>query len=255
MVRNSPFVKNNHNIFVIEKSDTPLLNNQNNASMKKICLNCNHEFEALRNDKKFCSTSCKAALWLKRKGFFQNKITKQETNILFLKVDKGDLFNSIKKAKRSEDFWIFCHAMFWHTQDFHEGEKNKFKQMISEHFKNSRDIDETFAELIERACLAKRHVEEKESRYIPQPEDWLNTNYPNGLSSTHKWFIALQKQRLHSPDFNKGLSLFAEAVASYADTRNILDIVFYRQVFISLTHYDLLQWYMNVIMHYQFIDF
>jgi hypothetical protein len=223
--------------------------------MKKFCLNCNTEFETLRDDKMFCNTSCKAEQWLKTKGFFKNKSANKEMKLPFKKIESGDLFNAIKKVKRTEDFWIFCHAMLWQTQDFHEGEKNKFKQQIADHFKNSRDIDETFTELVERTCLAKRHIEEKEGRYIPQPEDWFNINQPNGLTSTNKWYTALQKQRLHSPDFNKGLVLFAEAVISYADTRNMLDIVFYRHVFISLTHYDLLQWYMNVVMHYQFIDF
>jgi hypothetical protein len=223
--------------------------------MKKFCLNCNTEFETQKEKKNFCRPSCSATYWLKRKGLFQNKLPEKELKLPFKKIESGDLFNAIKKVKRTEDFWIFCHAMFWHTQDFHEGEINKFKQQIADYFKNSRDIDQTFTELIERACLAKRHAEEKDSRYIPQPEDWFNINHPSSLATTNKWYAALQKQRLHSPDFSKGLSFFAEAVISYADTRNMLDIVFYRHVFISLTHYDLLQWYMNVVMHYQFINF
>src|SRR5687767_4231276 len=107
--------------------------------MKKFCLNCNAEFETLRHDKKFCSASCRAALWLKRKGLFYNSAVTTK-HIPLINVEAGDLFNAIKKVKRSEDFWIFCHAMFWHTQDFHEGERNKFKQYISEYFKNSNDV-------------------------------------------------------------------------------------------------------------------
>lgn len=223
--------------------------------MKKVCLNCKREFETPRHEKKFCSATCRATLWLKRKCLFQSKITGLPEKLPFMKVKSGAIFDAIKKEKRCEDFWIFCHSMFWHTQDFHESEKNGFKQLIGEYFESSSDIDSKFIELVERACLAKRHVEEKDSRYIPQPDEWLNIHHPNGLSYTSIWYNALQKQRLHSPDFNKGLVLFGEAILSYADKRNLLDITYYRHAFITLTHYDLLQWYMNAIMHYQFIDF
>jgi len=177
------------------------------------------------------------------------------TELPLKKVERGDLFNSIKITKRSEDYWILSHSLFWNTQNFREAEKNRFKHLIADHFSDSKDIDQTFTELVERACLAKRHTEDHESRYIPQPEVWFNFTHPNGLSTTNKWYAALRKQRSSCPEFSMGLTLFAQAIISYADTRNILDIVFYRQVFLDLTHYDLLQWYMNAVMHYQFINF
>src|SRR4051812_33097976 len=128
--------------------------------MKKICLNCSMEFETPKEKNIFCRSSCRAAYWLKRKGIFSSRQDQNQVKLPFKKIESGDLFNAIKKVKRTEDYWVFCHAMFWHTQDFHEAEQNKFKQQIADYFKDSKDIDATFIELIERACLAKRHVEE-----------------------------------------------------------------------------------------------
>src|SRR5688572_20071023 len=104
--------------------------------MKKICLNCETEFETQMEKKVFCSATCRASYWLKRKGIFANKQIENKQKLPFKKIESGDLFNAIKKVKRTEDFWIFCHAMFWHTQDFHEGERNRVKQQIADYFKD-----------------------------------------------------------------------------------------------------------------------
>ncbi len=233
--------------------------------METTCLFCQRPFvQKHRCDQIYCSPSCRQLAYMRRrmesfdasKPLTPPRTSGNKTNkFAFKKIENFELLNSVKIEKRSEDYWIFCHSMFWHTQDFYEKEKNKFKVQIAVFFKGSKDIDKTFTELIERACLAKRHAEEKDSRYIPQPEDWFNINHPQGLSSTERWYSALTKQRKYSPEFNKGLTILAEAIINYADSRNILDIVFYRHQFISLTHFDLLQWYLNAVMHYQFINF
>jgi hypothetical protein len=220
--------------------------------MKNICLNCFIKFEAENESQDFCCERCRLEFTEK---FFLAATKGGASKLPLRRMEQGNMFDVIKKTKRTEDFWIFCHAMFWHTQDFHEGERNRFKLQITDYFKDAKNTDDIFTELIERCCLAKRNIEERASGYIPQPNEWLNINHPNGLSCTNKWYSVLQKQRVNCPDFNVGLKVFAEAIIKYADTRNILDIVYYRQVFLSLTHYDLLQWYMNIVMHFQFIDY
>lgn len=223
--------------------------------MKKICLYCETPFETEEEKKIFCRPSCHKAFLLMRKSASYPKSNENVESFLFRKIESKHLINAVKILKRSEDLWILSHSMFWHTQDFHEGEIIRFKLQIALWFENGIDVDQTFTELVERSCLAKRQSEEREMQYIPQPEEWFNPECTRGLCSTNKYYKALQKQRQHSPDFNVGLKVFAQAIMCYADTRNILDIIFYRHEFILLTHYDLLQWYMNAIMHYQFIDF
>ena len=145
--------------------------------------------------------------------------------------------------------------MLWSTRDFTEEQQNTYKRLIAEHFLQSGNADETFKNLVEKVVLAKRYVLEKPYRFIAEPSDWLNIRFFNGLSGAAKWHDALQEQRTHNPAFGESLSVFADAILNYAEERNVLDIVFYRQFFISIKAWDLLQWYMNAVMHYQFINY
>src|SRR5947207_163949 len=127
--------------------------------MKNICLNCSKEFDTTQNnDYFFCCNECKSALLDRGKKFLLNEIAKSLSPLVCKLAEVGAEFKAIKKANRVEAYWKFSRAMFWHTQNFHEGETNKFKTLIHEFFHNSRDIDGTFIELVERACLAKRYT-------------------------------------------------------------------------------------------------
>lgn len=225
--------------------------------MKKICLQCRKEFETENTIKHFCSALCKAEAWKASKSGFgsneENSNTKKE--IPFIHVEEGKLFDSIKQVKRTEEFFVFCHSMLWSTRDFSEDEQNTCKRLIADHFLKSTNVDETFKDLVEKVVLAKRYVLEKPYRFIAEPTDWLNIKFYNGLSGANKWHDALQEQREINPEFGVSLNVFANAILHYAEERNLLDIVFYRQLFINLKAWDLLQWYMNAVMHYQFINY
>lgn len=228
--------------------------------MNHICLNCSKEYESPRQLSKWCSTKC-------QEEFMENAkdvLIKKAMDLFGLNsavplkrrmVEKGTTFDVIKQANRVDTYWKFSRAMFWPYQEFHEGEVTKFKRQIECLFAASSSIDDTFIEYVEKACLAKRHIEEKEDRFIPQPQEWFDTTNPFSISCTEKWYKALQRQRSYNPSFNSGFQLFAQAILRYADTHNILDIPRYRKLFLELTHYDLLQWYFNVVMHLQFIEF
>ncbi len=227
--------------------------------MNHKCLNCQKDYQSPHHFDLWCSSKCETEFIENGKRQLMKHLSDlfglfDHRAVLQRQVEKGATFDLIKKKSREETYWKFSRAMFWPHQEFHEGEVNKYKRQISELFKDSRNIDETFTEFVERACLAKRHIEDKEDRFIPQPEAWFDLNNPFGISTTQKWYGALQRQRQYNPSFNQGFKLFAQAVMSYADTRNILDITHYRKLFIELTHYDILQWYINVVMHLQFIE-
>jgi hypothetical protein len=233
--------------------------------MKKVCLECQESFlPKKRNDQLYCSHSCKQAAYIKRKVATMNNTDEsvkekiQNTNkveIPFVKVENGRLFDSIKCVKRTEQLFVFCHSMLWSTKDFPEDQQNNLKRLIAEYFKESSDVDETFKHLVEKIVLAKRYVLEKPYRFMAEPKDWLNIKFMNGLRNTSKWHDALQEQRKTNPKFGESLKIFSEAILNYAEQRNVLDIVFYRQALISLEAWDLLQWYMNFVMHYQFINY
>ena len=68
----------------------------------------------------------------------------------------------------------FRHATFRSTQNFTSQEEQYFKSLIREHFKNSKNCDETFFELIERTALANRYMSRRAGRYKPNTSVWLN---------------------------------------------------------------------------------
>ncbi len=159
-----------------------------------------------------------------------------------------------KREIRIEQFWQFCQAALWSTREFNYAEIKEFKMLIGEHFKRNQNPDKVFKQLVERACLAKRYISRKNGRYISKPVDWLNINYKNGLIGTKGWYKEVQEQRKTVLHYNEGIALFAQAVYSYCDSRNILGIDSFRKEMIRLRQYDLLQMYTNTIIQIQYFN-
>ena len=149
---------------------------------------------------------------------------------------------------------MFCQAALWNNQQFAKEEIKEFKFLISEHFTKGKSINKTFRQLVERVCLAKRYVARKKGRYISKPVDWLNINYKNGLASTKAWYKSVQEQRESVPHYNEGIALLSEAVLNFCEHRNILDILHFRKELIQQKQYDLLQIYMNSILHIDYFN-
>ncbi len=226
-------------------------------SLTKTCIFCEAEVIG-RSDKKYCSSTCKDKANNQRNGFVRIRNSKAETEEKFLtllSVIKGGLFPPSKLEDHIENFWLFCQAALWNTQSFSDIEKESFKKLIADYFKNSINLDETFKELIERVCLVKRYVQRRNGRYISKPIDWLNINYKNGLAGTKSWYLNVKQQRATVPHYNEGISLLAKAILKYSEDRNILDLLQYRKELIALKQPDLLQTYMNAVMHIQYFNF
>jgi hypothetical protein len=183
------------------------------------------------------------------------KTNQKASTQLKLQLLKGGLYPRTKKETASENLWLICKAAFWNTQLFTHEEEANFKLLIAEHFKGSRNLDVTFKQLVERVCLVKRYLTRRKGRYISKPIDWLNVNYKNGLSGTAKWYKDVENQRATVPHYNEGIALFAKALLKYADSRNIIDLLNYRRELIELKQHDLVQLYMNSIMHIQYLNF
>jgi hypothetical protein len=184
----------------------------------------------------------------------REKTELKSTRFPHLKVIKGGRSLRTRREKRIEQFWLFCQATFWNTQLFSDAQVTEFKTLIGEHFKESKNSDKTFKKLVERVCLAKRYVTRKQGRYVSKPVDWLNINYKNGLTATASWYEAVEEQRKTVPNYNEGILILAGAMLNYCKRRNILDILHYRKQLIDLKQYDLLQIYMNSILHIDYLN-
>lgn len=170
-----------------------------------------------------------------------------------LQIIYGEKYLSPLKRKRINDFWDFCHAQFWPCQNFTETEKEKFKDLIADHF-ICDDPNQRFVELIERAILAKRYIRRRVGRYIAKPIDWLNINFRFGLSGTARWYQELEEQRLTVPHYNEAVAFLAEAVLSFCKNTNPEEIEHVRNELIKDKQYDLWNMYNRAIIHFLFIN-
>ncbi len=228
-------------------------------SLTKTCLFCAAEVIG-RSDKKYCTSTCKDKAHYKRNSFIQPILNDDELNynqnaIAFLRVIKGGLFEPSKTETLITDFWSFCRAALWYSENFTEAETDEFKKLIAEYFIHCKNPDDKFKELVERVCLVKRYLSRRNTRYVSKPMDWLNIRYKNGLATTRSWYLSVQKQRATVPHYNEGISLLAEAILKYSESRNILEMFYYRRELIKQKQIDLLQIYMNAIMHIQYFNF
>lgn len=183
----------------------------------------------------------------------QTKENKQKSS--HLKVIKGGLHPSSKKQKLINNYWTFCHSLFWSTEIFSEQQEAEFKKLIAEHFSDSKDAAKTFHQLVERAILVKRYIRRRKGRYVAKPIDWLNINFRFGLTATKAWLKEVNDQRKTVPHYNEGVAKLAEAIVRYSETRNVMDVAKYREVLIGLNQIDLLFFYTNAVVHFQFINY
>ena len=171
-----------------------------------------------------------------------------------LRVIRGGKYPYNRIEKRVNQFWQFCHASLWNTEQFTDEQISEFKKLIAEYFKDAHEADKKFRELIERVCLAKRYVNRKHGRFISKPIDWLNINYKNGLAGTAAWYNKVEEQRKTVPHYNEGISLLSRAVLAYCDLSSPLVINLHREILMEEKQSDLLQSFMNTIMHIRYFN-
>lgn len=169
-----------------------------------------------------------------------------------LQIIYGDKYLSPLKKKRINDFWDFCHATFWPCQNFTEAEKQKFRELIAEHF--TGDPNEKFVELVERAILVKRYIRRGFGRFVAKPIDWLNIHFRYGLSGTAHWHKEMMEQRKTVPYYNDGVVFLAVAIQSFCENTNTGEIEEVRNLLIESKQYDLLNIYNRAIIHFLFIN-
>lgn len=216
----------------------------------KNCLYCEAEFSFIRSEKKYCSNNCKQKAYLDRRdlGILNEYELGVEPKfyVSHLRIVRDELTEA---KNRVDQFWLFCHATLWNNDQFSKIEVLEFKKLICQHFMKFNDLDTAFKQLVERVCLAKRYVSRRQGRYISKPIDWLNINYRNGLIGTESWYKSVLEQRKTVPHYNEGILTLSLAVMNFCDKQNTKDFVFYRAELIRLKQFDMLQVYMNAIVH------
>lgn len=226
--------------------------------MKKFCENCGRCLDAQANGENINNNSCNDLNCIHSQnaqtGDNAEHIEPYTPAMPTLKVVKGDLFNTIKRITRTQDLLNFSQSILWPERNFSENKKLQLQSLIAEHFRDSKDIDQTFRELVERTVMAKRWVDEKEYRFILKAEQWFDINRIDGLYFTHGMYGRMLTQRRTIPSYEFGLTVISEAVLRYCEKKNVLDIYNYREQFIKLNRMDLLQYYFNAVMHIQFIN-
>jgi hypothetical protein len=218
--------------------------------MKKFCENCGRTLDGKATCEN-CITELDARYQTNKsetKEDSQSEISEK------LEQFKIRLLNSIMLEKRCQDLLTFSNAVLWPDETFSEEKKMSLLPLITEHFRDSNNINQTFRELVERTVMAKRWVDEKEYRTLLSPAFWFNINRIDGLYSTHSLYGKMLTQKKTIPSYQFGLTVISEAVLRFCQHQNILHINGYRDQFIKLNRMDLLQYYFSAVMHIQFVN-
>lgn len=180
------------------------------------------------------------------------KKLQEEITETFLKIVYGEKYLSPLKKKRIDDFWDFCHATFWPCQNFTDAEKEKFRELIAEHF--TGDPDEKFLELIERAILVKRYIRRGFGRFVASPIDWLDIRYSYGLTGTAPWRNDMMERRKTLPHYNDSVVFLALSILIFCENKSTGTVEKVRDTLIKSKNYDLLNIYNRAIIHFLFIN-
>lgn len=145
--------------------------------------------------------------------------------------------------------WSFIKGALWLNVEFSTAEEKYFKQLLAEHFEANQNPKQTFKNLIERVCLAKRYVQRKPGRYISKPQDWLNIHYPHGLIRTAQWLNEVNKVRQNVPEYNLGITTLANGILKFIYSPNKTTVKKYKALLIEQNQTELLQLFYNTIIH------
>lgn len=178
------------------------------------------------------------------------KNKKQGAKIIQLNIFQQPHQRSVKKL--IDGLWAVAATSLWFNKTFSESESESHKTLIGEHFFNGKESKRNFRELIERICLAKRYVARKRGRYISKPQDYLNIHYPLGLAGTASWLEQVNTIRKDVPEYNKGISTLAKALLAFIENPTAANFHKGRRSLIEQNQFDLLQIYINTIVHLQY---
>lgn len=177
------------------------------------------------------------------------KKNQTEDEALFIfKIIRGGKYHSGNTEKLINDLWLVCHSTFWADEAFSEKEVAYFKTLLSAHFKDCRNTEDRFKDLIECIVMAKQYVAHRPWRYVAKPNEWLDINYRYGLAGTRSWYKRLRLARSIDPSYKKELSMVAEALLAYSSMQDHGLVQEYMDVFCKNGHYSLLRFYINAVL-------
>lgn len=160
--------------------------------------------------------------------------------------------NQILMEKLINGVWNVAQSALWFNRNFNKKENEVLKELLAEHFYNGKKSQTNFKELVERICLAKRYVARKRGRYISKSQDWLNINYPLGLSGTATWLNQVNEIRTEVPDYNKGINTLAKGLLKFIEEPCEATFHRYRRLLMEQKQFDLLQIFNNTIINIQY---
>jgi len=181
--------------------------------------------------------------------------TKENQRRKTAKIIQLNIFSPLRQPgnkKLITGLWHIAKAALWNKEEFSEKETAQFKELLSEHFLNDQSAQFNFIELAQRICLVKRYLSRKKGRYVAKPIDWLNINFPMGLTGTSIWLSDVNEIRTKVPDYNKGISTLAKALLKFIESPDIKVFGRYKRILAKQKQYDLLQIFYNTIIHLQY---
>ena len=230
--------------------------------MIKTCKTCGARYRTKRKSTKHCRKSCKPTSEnqnvksLSEKERHESKVPDFGAllHTSLLKAFKEEMFINHKRETRIKDLFLFTQAVLWPERNFSEDERESYLNQIEKHFKQSKDHNATFKQLIERTAFEKCWLEKGVIAATMLPSVWFNIDSTEGLANK-VIYEKIEKVGELSPDYAKGLAVFSETVLKYYENRNLLDFYSCRDHLIALNQKRLLTMLTQVIAHIHFLNF
>jgi hypothetical protein len=164
-----------------------------------------------------------------------------------LSVQKG-LQEYKKEIKRLTAIsWQIIYTALWNTHNFSQQEIETAKDFITAFLEQGTNHKKNYAEIVQRALLAKQYINSHPGTYIPLPSQWFNMDNKNGFTGTLKWFNALQKTRQSLPVYKQPLKAFPEAILETVQSGTAKDFHYWRSYFAQSNAQNLLNLFLSTI--------
>lgn len=168
-----------------------------------------------------------------------------------LRVIKGGL-QTYSLEQLATAAWNFSYTCLWNGTHLSVKEIQSAKQTITEIFAASPNPLKACVAFCERVLLARYYVTQGNSRYIPLPSIWLDSNNEKGFAGTKKWHDDMKAIRASLPDYRKNVKALAEAVTEFSDEASTKNYQYWTAYFMERNATTFLQLFQTFAAHHFF---
>ena len=157
----------------------------------------------------------------------------------------------IQSSKCVDAGWLLVYSALWQHDSLPKQEVAFAKRAIKQALIDGPNLKSIFIGYCERILIAQRLLQVDPATWIDTPSIWFYPEHADGFAGTQEVYNKVLVKRQSMPDYQRGISVFAEAYWAYVNRPVPSLLRTCRRRLLRLKEYGLLQLWNNVIMHHQ----